>query len=343
MSNSRARIADEAFSDDENESNERRQRRRIEGVEDDVEAAVISHSLMNLNDNVQVNILSFLSFNELNEFDMCSQRCREIRGHESLDQTRVGTVIFTENSTAESFANAIGQYSRNAVFTGNRTHLRVVGLDRVQSESWNAMTVVHARVLLPGVVILDVSCIQQENRIRLQGESLRAVSYAFNALLSKLPNLRELDASHLKVNKTFDYFTLYSKLERVTWTGCDSLSLCGFDFRQAPNLTELMLDDFLDKYDELQNVFLRRYTKEETRNDGRNWYMWRHCSSLERLSFNNATYICSDMAAPEPIPQEMLIKMVRHHSNLRWLRSDLTAENIAMLKQEKPGITFVSE
>lgn len=67
--------------------------------------ATPSHSLMNLNDNVLVNVLSYLSFHELNEFDMCSRRCREIRSHESLDQTRVGTIVFTENSTRDSFYN----------------------------------------------------------------------------------------------------------------------------------------------------------------------------------------------------------------------------------------------
>jgi len=47
--------------------------------------------------------------------------------------------------------------------------------------------------------------------------------------------------------------------------------------------------------------------------------------------------------APERIPQDMLMKMVRHHPTLRWLRSDLTPENVAILQQERPDITFVSE
>ena len=45
----------------------------------------------------------------------------------------------------------------------------------------------------------------------------------------------------------------------------------------------------------------------------------------------------------QPVRQEMLIKMVRLHPTLRWLRSDLTKENIAMLQQERPEITFVSK
>jgi hypothetical protein len=45
------------------------------------------------------------------------------------------------------------------------------------------------------------------------------------------------------------------------------------------------------------------------------------------------------------VTQELLIKMVRRliAPTLRWLRSDLTQENIVLLQQERPGITFVSE
>jgi hypothetical protein len=35
------------------------------------------------------------------------------------------------------------------------------------------------------------------------------------------------------------------------------------------------------------------------------------------------------------VSQEMLIKMVRNHPALRWLRSNLLEENIAMLQQER--------
>ena len=37
------------------------------------------------------------------------------------------------------------------------------------------------------------------------------------------------------------------------------------------------------------------------------------------------------------------MKMVRLHPTLKWLRSDLTAENVAILQQERPDVTFVSE
>jgi hypothetical protein len=38
----------------------------------------------------------------------------------------------------------------------------------------------------------------------------------------------------------------------------------------------------------------------------------------------------------------MIMKMVRRHPALKWLRSDL-AENVSILQQERPDITFASK
>ena len=51
--------------------------------------------------------------------------------------------------------------------------------------------------------------------------------------------------------------------------------------------------------------------------------------------------LCSPVV--QDLPQEVIVKMVRNRPQLRWLRSDLTPENVAMLQQERPEITFVSE
>jgi len=105
---------------------------------------------------------------------------------------------------------------------------------------------------------------------------------------------------------------------------------------------ELFMDDFHVDYTGTRNAFLHVFASEETI-PAENQYLWMSCRRLERLSFKHATWKCSDMTAPEPVTQQMLMKMVRHHSNLRWLRSDLTAENVSMLKQERPEITFAMD
>jgi hypothetical protein len=67
--------------------------------------------------------------------------------------------------------------------------------------------------------------------------------------------------------------------------------------------------------------------------------MWMHCRKLQRLSMKNT--IMTIGAVSKPISQAMIMKLVRHHPTLQWLRSDLTQENIATLQRERPHITFV--
>lgn len=74
-----------------------------------------------------------------------------------------------------------------------------------------------------------------------------------------------------------------------------------------------------------------------------------HCKSLIRVSMRNALFKIEHGNDPDrtstfsPVTQQTLIHFVRNKPTLRWFRSDLSSENIAMLKKERPEVTFVSE
>lgn len=63
----------------------------------------------------------------------------------------------------------------------------------------------------------------------------------------------------------------------------------------------------------------------------------------------NATcYVAPSFSGPlhpqhVQLVQNLLIRFVRHHPSLRWLKSDLTDENIAMLKAEGTQVTLVNK
>ena len=78
-----------------------------------------------------MNILSCLSSDDMNSVAECNQNCRKARASETLNQTRTGTIICTENTTPESIRNAFVRQEWNHVFTGNRARLKVVGLERM--------------------------------------------------------------------------------------------------------------------------------------------------------------------------------------------------------------------
>jgi hypothetical protein len=70
---------------------------------------------------------------------------------------------------------------------------------------------------------------------------------------------------------------------------------------------------------------------------------------LERVTLKHADYIDvlkhnyaynDDWKA---LPQEVLIKFARLAPKLRWFCSDLTPENVAMLKEERPDVEFCNQ
>jgi len=63
----------------------------------------------------------------------------------------------------------------------------------------------------------------------------------------------------------------------------------------------------------------------------------RWSASLVRVSIRNVKYVKGVL-----IPQDTLIKFVRNAPSLRWFRSDLTQENMEMLRLEKPNIQFLN-
>lgn len=77
-------------------------------------------------------------------------------------------------------------------------------------------------------------------------------------------------------------------------------------------------------------------------------YLFDGCRlSLQRVSFKNFRYHDDETSyAPRSeypaVPQVGLIKFFRRTPTLKWFRSDLTPENVAMLHRERPDVTFVS-
>ena len=89
--------------------------------------AELTASLDDLNSDSLVNILSCLPNDDMDSVAICSKSCREaIRASDTLDQTRTGAIMCTENTTLESIHGAFVRQGWAEVFTGNRTRLKVL-------------------------------------------------------------------------------------------------------------------------------------------------------------------------------------------------------------------------
>jgi hypothetical protein len=153
----------------------------------------------------------------------------------------------------------------------------------------------------------------------------------------------------------------FPKLESFCWDGSgwgdwgnerstNRLSMDGSEFENCGNLRQLYLD---------RSRFSPPYNSQPWARDSvyegydRRFYWFSKVEDLTYLSIRSAWYTVEVEEEDEdgypyddwidvPITQGMLMKMVRLTPTLRWLRSDLTDENVEILRRERPDVTFVS-
>jgi len=300
---------------------------------------ITQKSIGDINDDCLLLIFTYLPSEDMNSAAISCERFREIRCDPSLEQTRTGTIVCTERTTVTSIQAAFEVQQWNQVFRGNRKHLKVVGFERMHMLSDSEFERPH-HIVLPEVSSLDMSFSPHT-----MNRTVRA-NYVM-AFVRMLPNLREIDISFMHAERYALLKSICSycpQLQQITWNGSQTqVVLHGGSFGPSSSqVTELYLD----------NSRLFSYVKSAARlyssGDHSIRSLFMYCNNLERLSMKNAAWSILDyhdgsVIETFDVSQKMLIKMVRNHSTLRWLRSDLTEENVAMLQHERPEITFVSE
>lgn len=291
-------------------------------------------SFDSINVDCIVNILSYLPFEDMNNISVCSRACRDARNNDSLDQTREGTIVCMPGSNAQSIQHAIVSREWNNVFAGNRTHLKIENIESLDKGPGSVLSFAEAHAArLEGVQSLDLSS---------YGQHIIPIINLFQLF----PNITSIDLSSLESPLMMELGSMSfhcPKISRITWNySWESICLTGKGLGRCHNLTELYLDDscFLSFYENYTRVVYGSSRRAPSR-----YHLFSLCSNLKRLSILNASLKSRFGYDREvyPVSQKMLIKMVRNHLNLRWLRSDLSPRNVAMLKRERPDITFVSD
>jgi hypothetical protein len=71
-----------------------------------------------INDDIMLQIFKFLPFEDLNSIAvLICRRYRDLRNHESLDQTRTSTIVCSETTTSAAVRNAFNQRELNQAFS----------------------------------------------------------------------------------------------------------------------------------------------------------------------------------------------------------------------------------
>jgi hypothetical protein len=318
---------------------------------------------LNGNTDVVTRILEFVAetSEELNTCAMISRVFRLARSDSRLDQTRTGTIIF--ESSPEEIPPEVWQRWDQQVFTGNRVRLVAIltQLPHVTNHSISSPEFPFALTNVREVILQRDSSVKvPESLDECEHGGMRAVGF-FKKII---PNLDILDIGALAVTASdFGTISLNRPVVGALCNSRASVFRCtaevvyrGYNFylvqpsllpvnNNMNSLHELHIDPF-GVYFSLNFpliAYCQEYSQLEQANlhNGADCVLLQEYPNLERVTLKHAEYRFH-FVDWKVLPQEALIKFVRHTPKLCWFCSDLTQENIAILKEERPEVEFVN-
>jgi hypothetical protein len=295
-----------------------------------------------------VRILQFLDVDELANIAQVSHRFHENSLDPSLPQNRTATL-----ACVRRWDESTGTFSASPLLLMQKlidkavldqcwrfTKIKIVGHNLLEN-----ITIPEVRDMLPNtrmlhhVRVLDLSfpsnAVQRDTNFK---DCVPAL------LASAMPCLVEIDLSNAGVTESaLGYFAYECPgLEKVTWNNHHAnTQMSGEALIDCEHLTEIYMDDSVFTYDVGESPLILALTGQWV-----SYSIFCDCSTnLVRVSLKNAK--CREPRAflspgpAETFPQIGLVKFVRNTPSLRWFGSDLSPENVAILRAERPEVTYV--
>jgi hypothetical protein len=311
----------------------------------EVPSKAFDFDMLSLPTDGRVRILGFLSVCDLANTAQVSRCLREDCDHPSLPQTR--TVIVTCRSTSDTGSNSLESLLRKLLAmekTGKFARFNRIKL--VNPFLLDKLLMRNVRKIIRSVKLRHVTSLDLSVPYNPTQTALLRVIPKSLALL--MPNLQDVDLSNTRFtaqfqSALFDFARNCPVLRKVVWTNHrTSAVVSGSNLGMCPDLKELCMDDLLlfftaDK-SSIMVLSTEGYSAEAfTR------CIFQQCNpKLERVSLKNVRY-CSHKpgAVIQLLPQAVLVQFVRLTPNLRSFRSDLSPKNLALLRKERPEVTFM--
>ncbi|MGK3762558.1 MAG: hypothetical protein ACI8RD_014876 [Bacillariaceae sp.] len=283
-----------------------------------------------------IEIISWLDQESLMNLSLVSKQLYNIIRNEPGNKNKIIPVFEVNGSSTRTFACNLRDHFLNNE-TGNKLQryhiMRFKDAKKFTKEigvSFGELENVLKNVQMNGITSLDLYA---PSRTRRHG-----YNYLTNILSNILPELREVHFSNMIVNdRILRKFSLNCPLlEKVTSHNNGlGISSDGSEMRFSNNLKKISINNasFFCNHTE-KNIFADFNNHQEM-------FIFHHCCKvLERVSIQNAKY---QNLRDEKISQNILIKFVRNAPpTLRWFRSDLTSDNMTMLRLERPGIELLN-
>jgi hypothetical protein len=289
-----------------------------------------------------IHILQFLDADDLTNIAQASRRFHEHSLHSSLPQNRTATLTCVRRldestgtlstSPLHLLQKLISKGKKGQSWRFNK--IKIIGHNMLENASIPKMRYMLSSPdgKLRNVRVLDLSfpcnTLKKDTKLKI----------CIPAILSfMMPCLLEINLSKVSVRESaLRYFASECPaLEKVTWNHHHhnaGMRMDGSALHPCRCLKEICMDDSTFYYEYFSDPMAILI-------EGRDSHIFSWCNTfLERVSLKNAKF--DHMEPTQSFPQFGLLKFVRRTPSLRWFRSDLTPENVAILQAERPEVTF---
>ncbi|OEU07208.1 hypothetical protein FRACYDRAFT_251548 [Fragilariopsis cylindrus CCMP1102] len=263
-------------------------------------------------------------------------------GHHEIEAAKK-LCLATAKSTASS-ASTMMDSARSMAATAKKNEATAERVVRQLKKQQQAMAAAAVWNTIPIPIKIEiVSYLDQESLISISPPR-HGYGRSPPCILSKiLPKVRELDLSTSDgivfpaLLKNF-HLKNFPLLEKFTANNLLCFALNGSNMRFCNSLKEIYMDHSSNNY-----LGSRQKDKISDLNNHHEIFLFHYCcKALERVSIRNLRW-GSKACRQNALTQNVLIKFVRNAPpSLHWFRSDLTPDNIRMLRMERPGIKLLN-
>jgi hypothetical protein len=295
-----------------------------------------------------IEIISWLDQESLMNLSVVSKQLHNITiCNDSGNENKIIPVFEVSGSSTQTFFQNLSEHFLNKKIKNKlQCYRRMMFKDAnnfeviVGVENANRLT---QNIIMSGITLLDLV---SSSPMDLYNNCNFAFPITF-MLPNIFPNLSQVNFHKTGVNDTIleNFSKRCPLLEKVTShnNSIDAgINLNGYTMGMSNNLKEININNsYFWCYYVDRDKFADLYNHQEL-------FMFHHCcKSLERVSIRNMKYRMSFGTMDDDqkliFTQNVLIKFVRNSPpTLRWFRSDLTLDNMTMLRLERPGIELLN-
>ena len=314
---------------------------------------------------ISIEIISNLDQESLMNLSLVSKQLHDIITNEPGNENKIIPVFEVSGSSALKFYQNLQHQCLNKETKNKLQHCQIMRFKDISKFKGDQQSDSKLRRMVRNIhwgkkpTCVSGRLLEIAEDIQMDGITSSYLSSSIfknknqNSLLYTLPNilpkLLKVDFSNAAFGQSIleEFSFKCPLLERVTSNNkWNDYSGSGFDFRASKNLKEININ----------NACFSVYGREITDlNNHHEIFMFhRCCKALERVSirnmkfedrfsYNNDDDDDGDEVEDEDLTQNLLIKFVRNAPpTLQWFRSDLTPDNMTMLRMERPGIELLN-